>query len=712
MTVGVLALLGQVVLLRELLVAGFGVEVLYILGLATWLLWTALGTGAAALSSSFSPHLYRPLLILAGTAIPISVVFVRYAHGLFGGVPGAYLALGQQLVLVLLALLLPGMLLGFLFRLAAGRFVAAGGTLGRAYAWESLGSVIGGLASTLLLAFHVTNYTQALLCMLVAGLAVMPRLKRSRCCVLPLASVWLILTVLALAIAPQTDRVLTGRTFPDLIAGYDSPYGRISITKRAGQTVVFVNNTLAYESESVEAEPLVHLAALTLNESPQRVLLLGGGVNGLLAEVLATQPVHTDYVDIDRMLLEDIRPVLPVELAEAFDHPAVTTHVGDPRRFLHRSAETYDLIISGMPPPTSLQTNRYYTVEFMRQVAAHLEADGTFAFALPSAENYWTPVLAKRNASIYSAMREVFGATRILAGQSELYMGRTRKPFPSPEVQALRFEQRVPETRLVTLPYIRYRLTNQRNAIALEKLEAARAPVNADLNPAGYRFALQWWFSKFLPELGFTETGRSEMTRWLWLGGVAVPIMLALLIARRRRSEKGRLLVLAWLAGFLGMLLETVILVYFQVKYGVLFRDIGLLLTGFMAGLALGGWLMSARLERSAANNLSLHKTGAALGVLLLGGGLAVVFHTQATLGAALWIGAQLLTGLFTAGLFATAAHGFNANAGEHISPLYGADLAGGLMGSVLASLVLIPQFGLLWPLWLIAALAVLATAA
>jgi len=39
-----------------------------------------------------------------------------------------------------------------------------------------------------------------------------------------------------------------------------------------------------------------------------------------------------------------------------------------------------------------------------------------------------------------------------------------------------------------------------------------------------------------------------------------------------------------------GMTLEVLILLYFQTKSGVLYQDIGILLTGFMAGLSFGAY--------------------------------------------------------------------------------------------------------------------------
>ena len=50
-----------------------------------------------------------------------------------------------------------------------------------------------------------------------------------------------------------------------------------------------------------------------------------------------------------------------------------------------------------------------------------------------------------------------------------------------------------------------------------------------------------------------------------------------------------------------GMALESVAMLYYQVKYGVLYQEIGVLLMSFMAGLASGAWAIggvSGRMKR------------------------------------------------------------------------------------------------------------------
>ena len=53
--IGLVSMLGQVVLLRELNVAFFGSELIYILALGLWLLWTAIGAAVGRLGLCCPP---------------------------------------------------------------------------------------------------------------------------------------------------------------------------------------------------------------------------------------------------------------------------------------------------------------------------------------------------------------------------------------------------------------------------------------------------------------------------------------------------------------------------------------------------------------------------------------------------------------------------------------------------------------------------------
>jgi len=67
----------------------------------------------------------------------------------------------------------------------------------------------------------------------------------------------------------------------------------------------------------------------------------------------------------------------------------------------------------------------------------------------------------------------------------------------------------------------------------------------------------------------------------MW-GAAAVLAMAAVAWARRRSNRRVAVCLLA--AGFIGMVLETLLLLRYQMSNGVVYRHVGWLLTCFMAG--------------------------------------------------------------------------------------------------------------------------------
>jgi len=143
------------------------------------------------------------------------------------------------------------------------------------------------------------------------------------------------------------------------------------------------------------------------------------------------------------------------------------------------------------------------------------------------------------------------------------------------------------------------------------------------------------------------------------------------------------------------MVLETLLILHYHLKNGVLYQDIGILLMSFMAGLAVGA-LAVDKLAASETSDVSL-----GWGVALMAGfallGIATLWIVRTGVGAGLLEVSSLLAlaGFLVAGVFAFASLRGVHDQAAMIRPLYAADLFGGCVGSLAASLVLVPVAGL-----------------
>jgi spermidine synthase len=621
---------------------------------------------------------------------------------MLGNTPGAYLPLDHQVFLILASLLPIGLMLGLLFQWAARMYVSAQKPLALAYSIECVGGLAGGICGTLFLKLGLQNLRIGLIAALASAAASF--WQRSSKNPLWLRAVSTAVT-LSLAILLWTgsaiDHLMTSWTHPDLVATADSPYSRITVTRLDGQVSVFENDALSFDTEGTRAEEFVQIAAVQ-QLHPDRVLILGGGIQGTVREILQHQPQVVDYVELNRALIDTVEPHLPLEIQRSLQAENVHVIVEDPRRFLEKALH-YDLILVGMPEPDSGQTNRFYTQDFFQQCSARLTGQGVIAFSLRSSENFWPPQLTHRMISIYRALRSVFPQVIVVPGSTNIVLGSRNGLTEDPSVMAARLNSRHIRARLVSGAYLRYVYQNDRFQEIAKTLGSGTAPTNTDIRPICYQYTMLIWLSKFLPGIRFwsfspPESWTSRAAVLFWIPALCVA---ALFLARSRWPVRRALL--SAIAGFSGMALEIVVILHFQTKTGILYQDIGILLTAFMAGLALG-----ARAGSKRGPDIS-RRPGVVmlLGLALLSGAAGLIINAGSSSGLAETSGLLFLAGFFTAGIFSYASLRNAEDQHSVITPLYSADLIGGCVGSIVTTLIIVPIFGLLAATQMIVPLAI-----
>ncbi len=708
--VGFFSILGQVVLLRELNVAFYGIELIYILSFAFWLLGT--GIGAAAGRRSYIPgemtiHIF---FLLSAILLIADIVFIRGIRNLFGAVQGGYLPFSIQITGLLIALFPAGLLAGLLFQWAAKRFVGSGGTLAKAYAIESAGGVLGALGSTVFLNFGINNFSSAVICSLSFVIIVIYYSFYSSNKIMKFISAGIAAAFLILLVnSHQFDLKMTSWNHPFLIESADTPYNRVTITSPEKQICLFEDDVLSYETESISAEEFVQMSTLQTTNL-NKVLVLGGGYAGIIYELLKLPVKRIHYIEINRNLIDVLQKHLPAGLKNSLQNKKLNIIYDDPRKFLQQP-HSYDIILVGMPEPMSAQTNRFYTKEFFEQCADVLSENGILAFKIQSSENIWTGQLTKRNAGIYNAVKSSFGKVIVLPGVVNIFIAAKSGLSTDTKLLISRFNERHPDTRLISPQYVNYIYTNDRFKEVRDLISGKSQNVNSDFHPVCYSYTISLWISKFFPGFAFPENllPASGTT-----GGLIMLIIIIVLLSgiflliKRSVSLKRFTLVLA--AGFIGMILEIILMLLYQNNNGILFRDIGLLIMAFMAGLSLGSFLVSKLFTMMKNTGNFQNWPGSSLFVGLTILILMVYFLVKADLMNSLLIIsiALLLDGTFVSGIFAFVSLSKTADQKMVVTRLYTADLIGGCIGSLAASLVLVPIYGFFFSLILLMVLSIL----
>jgi spermidine synthase len=717
---GLGALLAQIILLRELMKVFSGNELTTGIVLAAWLLWTAAGS---ALAGAFADRLPNKTSIFAAVQMILSVILLasflltRYLRPLLG-IPAGEIASLPQMIAGIFLLLIPLCLSsGFLFALGCSLLGEIAGkgvrSIGHVYAYEALGAGIGGIAFSLLL-IHIFNPWQ--ICQLTAAFFAFSAFLLSRRLRL-IALVWIGLLIGCLVfVGARLDLISQGWGWQGyrVIASKDTIYGNITVIADGPQISFFENGVWAFTYPDPQtAEEAIHFALLE-HPRPRDLLLIGGGIGGLIGEALKHPSLrHLDYVELDPNLVSMGRKFLPPDATLALADPRVEIIPLDGRRFVQHTQSHYDVVILHLPDPTTAQLNRCYTREFFTEVAAILRDRGIFYFSVQSSENIIGQTLAQFLSSLYGTMKEVFPEVVVLPGPSTRFLGArtigTLTADPAILVrQAAKRHLRVDYFRDY---YLFSNLSAERVSYLQSILEQGKgADINKDLRPICYFYDIVLWSAQYSPFLkGLFLHLQGLRVTWIFLVIAAITLIL---LWQGRRSSSPPLLWAVAVTGFSQIALEIVLILAFQIIYGYLYYSIGMIITAYMIGLALGSWLITAVMERIARplRLLLIIQVGVALYalsclplILVLHQGALPPFLADATEGAFPFL--TLMAG-FLGGLHFPLANKVylkkRTDIGRIGGLLYGVDLAGSAGGALAISVILLPLAGIAQGIFLI----------
>ena len=711
---GASAVIAQIVLMRELIVVFRGNELSLGLMLGTWLLWTAAGSGILGRFASRARDPRRitaGLFVLVAAVLPATIYAVRASREFVATAPGEALGPGAVLVVCFVTLSAFCVLTGCLF-VAASRLygaeagAAAGESTGATYLLEAAGAAVGGLLASLVLLPRAGAFEIAFLVAssnLIAAAVLVMRRPYVR-----LAAAVAVLAAFALS-GPAVARLERGslerlwRGFR-LVASENSVYGNLAVIAGEGSGTIYESGVaVATVPDPAAAEEAVHYALLQ-HPAPDSLLLIGGGVNGSLAQALRHRTLdRVDYVELDPALIDLARKCFPAEWSAAASDARVHIHNLDGRLYLKTTERYFDVIIVNLPEPRTAQLNRFYTLEFFREAARRLNADGVLSFQLRASEDYIGPELGTLLGSIRKTLSAVFPEVAMMPGESVHFFAAKRAGvLAGPGTLLDRLRERQLKTLYVREYFIPFRLTPERvRDLDEQSRPTAATPINRDFAPIAYYFATTLWASEFNHAWsrafdGIARVPFGEVSTWVGVG------LLGVVILMRRSGAKGCALFSTGATGFAMMGLEILLLLGFQAVYGYVYHQLALLTAMFMAGMALGAW--RGLRGSGALGALAGIQVAAAAAPFLACAFLDSLAGTRspAMLAAAsqvLFPGLAVACGAIGGWQFAVASRLYFAGEPEGargLGALYATDLAGACLGALVLSTCVIPVFGFL----------------
>lgn len=727
---GLIAIVAQSLIIRELVIAFLGNELVIGVTLGGWLLWT--GIGSATLGR-LGEKARTPANCLAGGLIALAVflplTFFAAGHArAIAGLEGGEIAGPIPIIVACLTLLCPlclanGLIFPTLCRAVSSR-LKRDAAVARVYVWEAIGSVAGGVLFTVLVIRLAQPHLAVVGCSALALLAA--RHIRERATRILIAVVWLAAAcVAAAAVGIGVHSETVGEHINTI-------YGRTSVRVHEETVSVFQNGMLSATYPSVgTSESLVHVALLQV-DAPRRVLLVGG-LSGTAGEALRYEDVEVDILELDPDAVDFVRgrtPRLP-RLDQALRRGRARIVFEDGRRYVARhSGKPYDAIILSLPKPITAQINRYYTVEFFRAASRILSDGGVLAFSVESAPNISTPELRDFIACLRRTLAAEFADVVVAPGDFNILVAAKQRGRLTLDADTLleRLDEREIPTQVfdatVQGELTPFKVAELRDILAESKSDR----VNTDLHPISYSHGLSIWAAKErTPRSGVMQrlidvpvawlnafTARGLGVRWLiGLSALAAAVVVVVVLRPRRSSAAGFAVACS---GFTEITVEIIALLAFQALYGYVYAMLGLILASFMAGLCAGGLCASRIINRRPDVYRWLVRTqwGLVVYPLVL---IAVIWGAGQT-GAAGWpVVMAFLVLTFVAGFaggmqFPLAASVAGVGRGAVAGKLSALDLCGAAFGAILVSTFLIPTLGFVTLAVMLAGLGLVALAA
>jgi len=662
---GISSVVTQLLTIREFLTQFQGNEIVIALILFNWLVLGGLGTLLARVITGLfrqasATSLAWVSLVLGGFGI-LQLLAIRqlrdivFIHGSSVGFYPTWLFTFLILTpyCLLLGFVLPYSL--FVIRTDNANYPGA-----RVYISDNMGDITGGALFSFALVYLVSPLQAILLAhlpLLGAAYFLFPVSRRHRPSVFLSIGLLIVIFVAGVILEKRTLTTPEGH----LVYYRESRYGRIEVYKDQEQHTLFEDGVPVFSSQNLSlAEEIIHYPLAGLD--PLNHVLLISAQGGVMAELKKYQFKTVDYVELDPAVT---RAQFRFGMIENI--PGLNVIHQDGRAYLSQTDKIYDAIIVNLPEPETFQINRFYTSRFFELARKHLAAGGVLSFAMQGYDNYLAEPQRQKLSSLYNTVKAHFKNVLLLPGQKVFFLCRDQ-PL-SVDIPAALVRRKIATAYISGFFY--GNLTPARIEYLNQRLDPS-TPVNTDTSPHLMRLMFTQWFTKFQTSpLGFF---------------LVLAILSSVYLMKISREEY-----VLFSSGCMAMGSEILVIFAFQIYFGYIYLQIGIIITVFLAGLLPGAWLAN-KLQQP--NKQILVLTDGLLIVMLVAFILALVgfadrlpvsFYLIFGFAVSLACGFQFPVALFLKGSDNTAA-----------TRTFSADLMGAACGTLLTSVVLIPYIGIL----------------
>jgi len=541
---GLVTVLSQTILLRELMIETGAFELVAAIALAFWMLFTGIGSILFRFLPSLRHRYSAPLLVTAIVLCFFGQLFlIRPITSFFTPVNGMALTI-PAMVATTGIVLLPGCLLG-------------------------------GVAFPACVSSHASRSTSVITIYLVesAGMAV------------GAALFYFALDIFSPVSWEKYRRWYAKRYLPDiLILSRDGRSGRLDIAQRKGQTVIFWNGQVAgVRGSQRQAEEFSRMALLQ-QPTARRILSIGGLLTGTAEEMARLVPTTSIATIEPEPRLDEI---FPYETHQR----NITLYYGEPSEII-TVLPRHDLVILDLPDPSSLALSRWYTSEFFRTLRDFSSPQVVVVVGLSGGQGMLSPEIADLNASVSRALREVFDTVFLIPGSRHLWVATNATNISNnPEQLAKLLEEKNWSTTWVNRSFLEDLLEPMHRSLTEEAVNSSPVLPNRILAPTALFATLRHVARRLDQPLPPPVARLPEKP--LFFFGVAsfLTLLVGISVAHVSQRELGWARSLSiFAASGAAFTFEIALLSIFQSHIGQIYHFIALFTVSFTLGLTMGLW--------------------------------------------------------------------------------------------------------------------------
>ena len=406
---GATALGAEVVWTRKLAMMFDGTVFAFSVILAVFLVGMAIGSAVGSALSRFTPRLalgLSQLLLAGGIAFAAYIINAVLPYKPEIIAPDGWMIAWGDLLRSAEALLLPALLWGVSFPLAMAAANAGNDParpVGRVYAANSLGGVIGALlVSLVLIGWIGSQNTERLMIVTAAAggaLLLAPLAWRERSALVGVALVVALgsVGVLVWKVVPMPGNLVAyGRLLntyarnSQLLEMVEGRNSSAAITRYDGALQISVSGHVEASNITVDMRlqrMIGHIPAL-LHPGPVKVLGIGFGAG-------VSAGSFTNYPSVRSITICEMEPKVPPTSSKYFapfdnnvkNDPRTRIVYDDGRHFLLTTAEKFDIIASDPLDVWVKGTATIYSSDYFEQVKSHLNPGGYFTLYVPLYES-------------------------------------------------------------------------------------------------------------------------------------------------------------------------------------------------------------------------------------------------------------------------------------------------------------------------------------